>query len=559
MGRLQILTKGADSVIMARLSPQVNSAAAIAKYDQVVKDFAEDGLRTLCLAGRDLTQDELDTWMKKFNVASCAIKDRQEELDKVADEIEINLEMHGITGIEDRLQDDVGNTIVKMTSAGIKVWMLTGDKVETAINIGIATGLLEAIESKGSKRPQLVSIDFEQNGIFQPIEMTKKLKAIAEEALEFSKTNQMYEGFIVDGRCLEECLMTANTKDFVEITRICKTVVCCRVSPKQKGAVVRLIKKEEKAITLAIGDGANDCNMIQSADVGVGIRGLEGLQAFNVSDYGISQFRFLQNLLFVHGRWCYRRVAILVNYTFYKNIVVVLPQYFLGCVSGFSGQKLYNDLVYQSYNVVHSMLPIMLFGILDQDVSKTNSLRFPELYGAGLRHEYLNVKVSAGWLVSGVWHSMVIFFLPYYVLSNGNYSHVDGKANDIWLLGALVYLLVTITVNLRALLETYFISGLTFFGLAFSFVWWILMHFWLSGFFTNTVITAELHGTTQRIFGCPMIYLTIISAVALALTADMQCKALNCLLRPTTLQRTQAKIVQEIRGGVCQPGTKPAN
>merc|ERR1719440_1507131 len=165
----------------------------------------------------------------------------------------------------------------------------------------------------------------------------------------------MFEGMVMDGRCLETALL--NQDAFVTIAKVCKTVVCCRVSPKQKGAVVRLMKNSEKAITLAIGDGANDCNMIQSADVGIGIRGLEGLQAFNVCDYGIAQFRFLRYLLLLHGRWCYRRLAILVNYTFYKNIVVVMPQYYLGMISGFSGQKLYNDFMYQLYNVIHSMLP----------------------------------------------------------------------------------------------------------------------------------------------------------------------------------------------------------
>jgi len=244
---------------------------------------------------------------------------------------------------------------------------------------------------------------------------------------------------------------------------------------------------------------------------------------------------------------CYRRVAILVNYTFYKNVVVVLPQYFLGCVSGFSGQKLYNDLMYQSYNVVHSMLPILLFGILDQDVSKKVALRFPELYSAGLKHEYLNRFISAGWMLSGLWHSFVLFFLPYYVMSNGNTTHSDGKANDIWLLGTLVYLLVTIIVNLRACLETFFITGLTFFGIAFSFLWWFLLHGQLSGVFTGSVFTAELHGTTQRIFGCPMIYLVMLSSVALALSADMQVKGLMCLLRPSTLQTVQATVLQEKR------------
>jgi len=479
----------------------------------------------------------------KYKEASCTCRDRQERLDQVADEIETNLELHGVTGIEDRLQDDVASTIIKMTNAGIRVWMLTGDKTETAINIGIATGLLP-VEAKG-EQPVFMSSDFEVDRVFLPQDMSWKLHIVAETAREARSQGRMYEGLIIDGRCLEVALEPGNDLDFVAISRICKTVICCRVSPKQKGAVVRLIKREEKAITLAIGDGANDCNMIQSADVGIGIRGLEGLQAFNVCDYGISQFRFLQYLLLVHGRWCYRRIAILVNYTFYKNIVVVLPQYFLGCVSGFSGQKLYNDILYQSYNVVHSMMPIMLFGILDQDVCKRVSLQHPELYMAGPRREYMNVRLAAMWILSGVWHSIIIFFVPYYTMTNGNTSHPDGKANDIWQLGTVVYFLVTVVVNLRALLETFYITKITAFGLFFSFFFWVMQQGYLSGFLTGTIVSCDLYGSTQRLLGSPMVYLVVLTSVCLALGVDMQCKGIRCSLYPSTLHKVQEQVLQE--------------
>jgi len=545
--RVALYTKGADSVIIARLAPKLHNANATLKSLSALKEFAEDGLRTLCLAGRELTHEELEPWLKRYLEASCSTQDRQALLDQMADEIETNLEMHGITGIEDRLQEGVGCTIMKMAAAGLRVWMLTGDKTETAINIGIATGLLDPWEGERGERPVFTSSDFEVDGVFQPQDMIRKLRIVADRAREASKAKRMYEGFVIDGRCLEVVLEAGNKQDFVAISRTCKTVICCRVSPKQKGAVVCLIKREEKAITLAVGDGANDCNMITSADVGVGIRGLEGLQAFNVCDYGISQFRFLQGLLLVHGRWCYRRVAILANYTFYKNIVVVLPVYFLGIVSGFSGQKLYNDIMYQSYNVVHSMMPIVLFGILDQDVSREVSLRHPELYHAGTRRDYLNIRISATWLLSGVWHSVVIFFLPYCTMANGNTTHADGKASDIWTLGTVVYLLVTIVVNLRALMETCFVNYLTAFGMAFSFLFWFLEHGYFSGFFTGTVINAELHGSTQRILGCPTLILVMVTSVCLALYADLQCKGIVCCLFPSELHQVQEKVLLERR------------
>jgi len=541
--RLVLFTKGADSVIMARLAPALQNSPETKKTMQVLIEMAEDGLRTLCLGGRELEAEEFEKWMGIYQAAAVATEEREEKMDAAAEEIEKNLEMHGITGIEDRLQVDVGGTIVSMAQAGIKVWMLTGDKTETAINIGIATGLLEPKPAEGM-RTIFSSPDFEdKTGTFEESLCVKKLQEISEIAIQKKSSGTMFEGMVMDGRCLETALL--NPEEFVNIAKVCKTVVCCRVSPKQKGAVVRLIKISEKAITLAIGDGANDCNMIQSADVGIGIRGLEGLQAFNVCDYGITQFRFLKPLLLVHGRWCYRRVAILVNYTFYKNIVVVMPQYYLGMMSGFSGQKLYNDFMYQLYNVIHSMLPIMLFGVLDQDVCKRVSLNNPQLYALGTNKAYLNRKVSAGWLLSGLWHSICIFWIPYFTMSNGNITNADGKSNDIWMVGTVVYLLVVIVVNLVVLMETCHLTWITFFGLGFSFFFWFFEHGVLSGFFTGGVMTPELHGTTQRLMKSPMLFMVIFASAAGALMVDVHIKGVIRTWFPTPLHDVHAKVLAE--------------
>eukprot|EP00440_Ansanella_granifera_P053764 gb/GFBE01058283.1/.p1 GENE.gb/GFBE01058283.1/~~gb/GFBE01058283.1/.p1 ORF type:complete len:1130 (+),score=313.78 gb/GFBE01058283.1/:1-3390(+) len=544
--RMVLYTKGADSVIMARLRPDQQNTAETRQSLDTLREFAEDGLRTLCLASRDLTKDgtDVDAWLSRWNEASLATQNRERKMDAIAEELEVNLVMNGITGIEDRLQDEVSDTIIKMTQAGIKVWMLTGDKTETAINIGVATGLLEAEAGKKGERPMFSSADFEMDGDFNQEEMSKKLRQVAEKARIAYNQKKMFEGLVIDGKCLELALEPENEKDFVAICRNCSTVVCCRVSPKQKGAVVRLIKAEEKAITLAIGDGANDCNMIMSADVGIGIRGLEGLQAFNVSDYGISQFRFLQYILLVHGRWCYRRIAILANYMFYKNFVVVLPQYFLGAVSGFSGQKLYNDILYQSYNVFFTFIPIMVFAILDQDVSKKASLKYPMLYTAGRDRIYMNFKVSLGWIASGVWHAAVVFFVPYMVMSNGNITHSDGKANDIWMVGSVVFLLVCIVTNLTVLLETCYLNRIVALGFFLSALLWACGQGYLSGVH-GTVVTSELYGSTSRLFGCPMIYLVILTSTAMSLMYDIHVKGLQCSFFPTVLHQVQARVLTD--------------
>lgn len=102
-----------------------------------------------------------------------------------------------------------------------------------------------------------------------------------------------------------------------------------RVSPLQKALVVKLVKRHLKAILLAIGDGANDVSMIQAAHVGVGISGVEGLQAARSADVAIGQFRYLRKLLLVHGSWSYQRISKVILYSFYKNIALFMTQFWV--------------------------------------------------------------------------------------------------------------------------------------------------------------------------------------------------------------------------------------
>lgn len=541
--RLMLLTKGADSVILERLDPKLQGTDELKATVETLNEYAEDGLRTLCLAGRELEEKEVAEFLQKHHEASCETEGRQEKMDKVAEEIEKKLLLHGITGIEDRLQEQVSETIVRLQQAGVKVWMLTGDKIETAINIGIATGLLDA--DPEAMRPTFSTGDFEVDGQYSEERCAAHLQTVAETALLVHSKGEMFEGMVIDGKCLELALQAEHQEAFVSIARACRTVICCRVSPKQKGAVVRLIKVREQAITLAIGDGANDCNMIESADVGIGIRGLEGLQAFNVSDYGISQFRFLQNLMLIHGRWCYRRSATLALYMFYKNMLVVFPQYFFGAVSAFSGQKLFNDLLYQSYNVVHTMMPIMLFAILDQDVSKRVSLAHPELYAVGPQRGYLNRKLFLRWILLGIGQAALVFCIPYYAMSNGNFIHEDGKATDLWTMGVCMYLIVVLIVNLKVVMESCYITWLTWFGLGFSAFFWAIEQCFLSGHLTINVMDSNQHGAVHRLFSAPMFHAVMFTTIFSALMFDWKMKSIVCIFFPTTLHKVQAEVYAE--------------
>jgi len=557
-GSIILFCKGADNVMMEKLSEAESKRERVKRSVNEMSVFAEDGLRTLVFAGRKISQTEYDNWTEIWDKANLATTNRQDQVENAADVIEKNLELHGMTGIEDNLQGGVGETIGALMRAGMKVWMLTGDKVETAINIGIATGMLELNSDLG--RAIITAQDLgEPDGslcekkVVDTLTLNYKkveaayLDAQGKYARHYSGTlvsRKVFEAVVIDGRCLEVALEPENCGQFADMCKACKTVICCRVSPQQKGAVVRLIKHREKAITLAVGDGANDCNMIQSADVGIGIRGLEGLQAFNVCDYAISQFKFLRYLLLLHGRWCYRRVTTLVNYMFYKNVVVVLPQYFLGAVSGFSGQKLYNDILYQLYNVAFTSIPILLYGILDRDVSKRMSLKFPELYMLGPAKRYLDKVVFMRWIAVGIWHGLVVFWIPYFAMANGSITHSDGKHNDIWMVGTVVFFMVILVTNLKVFVETYDLTWLTWFGLVFSLFWWFAFEGYFSGLH-GAVSTTELHGTMTRLFGCPMLYIIMFVTTITSMLWDIQAKAIETVWFPNVLHRVQEEMALE--------------
>ena len=193
-------------------------------------------------------------------------------------------------------------------------------------------------------------------------------------------------------------------KEFIDLCEGANVVLACRVSPKQKAEIVQMMRaRNPEKTTLAIGDGANDVNMITAAHIGVGIAGLEGQQAVRASDYAIAQFKFLKVLLFFHGRESYRRNAYAVSYMFYKNILETVPIYIFGIFSLFSGTQIYNSSLYISYNVFFTALPIIWFSTFDYEYPKAVIVRRPRLYRIGLENIYFNKSVFWRWIFYAFW------------------------------------------------------------------------------------------------------------------------------------------------------------
>ena len=316
-GRIRCYCKGADTVILERLSPD-NPHVEITL--QHLEEYASEGLRTLCLAMREIPDQEFNEWWKVFDKAQTTISgNRAEELDKAAEILEKNFYLLGATAIEDRLQDGVPETIHTLQDAGIKVWVLTGDRQETAINIGMSCKLI-------SEDMTLLIVN-EESAAATRGNIQKKLNAIRTQGDGTIAMDTL--ALIIDGKSLTYALERDLEKDFLDLAVMCKAVICCRVSPLQKALVVKLVKRHLKAILLAIGDGANDVSMIQAAHIGVGISGMEGLQAARSADVAIGQFRYLRKLLLVHGAWSYQRVSKVILYSFYKNITLYMTQFWV--------------------------------------------------------------------------------------------------------------------------------------------------------------------------------------------------------------------------------------
>jgi phospholipid-translocating ATPase len=293
---------------------------------QHVTDFATEGLRTLLYGYRFLDEQEYRSWKKIYHDATTSLVNRQMLIERAGELIEQQLELGGATAIEDKLQKGVPETIDRLRRANIKMWMLTGDKRETAINIGHSCGLIKDYSS-------LTVLDHETGNVEHNL---------AQSIVDINRGDIAHSVVVVDGQTLTNIEYDMSLLAlFVDLAILADSVICCRASPSQKAGLVNAIRERVPgSVTLAIGDGANDIAMIQEAHVGIGITGKEGLQAARTSDYAIAQFRFLTKLLLVHGRWNYIRTCKYTLATFWKEFMFFITAAYFQHYTGYTGKFL---------------------------------------------------------------------------------------------------------------------------------------------------------------------------------------------------------------------------
>ncbi|KAL6976134.1 Alanine aminotransferase 2 [Sarracenia purpurea var. burkii] len=390
-GKFILLAKGADEAIL----PYARAGQQTRTFAEAIEQYAPLGLRTLCLAWRELNEDEYREWSLIFKDANSTLVDREWRVAEACQRLEHDLEILGVAAIEDRLQEGVPETIETLRKAGINFWMLTGDKQNTAVQIALSCNFVSP-EPKG----QILLV----NGKTED-EVCRSLERVL-LTMKITSSEPKDVAFVIDGWALEIALKHYR-KAFTELAILSRTAICCRVTPSQKAQLVDLIKSCEYR-TLAIGDGGNDVRMIQQADIGVGISGREGLQAARAADYSIGKFKFLKRLILVHGRYSYNRTAFLSQYSFYKSLLICFIQIFFSFISGVSGSSLFNSVSLMAYNVFYTSIPVLV-SVLDKDLSERTVLQHPQILFYCQAGRLLNPSTFAGWFGRSLFHAIIVF------------------------------------------------------------------------------------------------------------------------------------------------------
>eukprot|EP00808_Paulinella_micropora_P013493 g57589.t1 len=659
--KLVAMCKGQDTVLLPLIEKYERTDALLHE----LKELCNNGLRTLVMSHKELpvgwwdryaqeykrvvSLDETDTAKghptkcRSRQCHKCIQHEFFETVEKAA-----QLGYLGCMGLEDQLQPLVPECIRDCLAAGIKVWMITGDKLEAAKNIGLACNLIDADMEpsigpedsvqevmkafQGSRLLQitgqwasLVHNEDELGKMFDMFDsddsktLTLSELNVCLEALNFSKTEQIYELFSkgdldqdgitkaqfidlirsaqltpyeavkydidesinrymeikdhsaypvsmlvnrdafhvlfakdpttnmhVQGQPCTEADMEDLREKFFLLASVSKSVVFARAEPAMKKRMVTEIQARiPKAVTLAIGDGANDTDMITAAHVGVGIAGVEGTAAVNSADYAIGTFMMLHTLLFVQGYWNYHRITELVYFIFYKACLLAVTGYFFGWFSRFSGQQFFNDPIYQVYNVCLTAFPIMALAISDQRLDhatlQNNPIAYAEAKGRAFR-----LKGFFSWIFRAFLHGFICFFIPYIALNEDivGWKKTNGWTHGLWYNSTVVYITICIMPNILVLFSVVTINAIMWLALGVSF----LCIFSLI-LIANILLdyNPDLYGVVNLLLVSPHVWLIFLLACVSPILLELLFRGLYRDLRPSYSQILQERILLRMK------------
>ena len=346
-GKYIVYSKGADMVMIPLCQSRTREHVLSATVEHM-EEFSRAGYRTLVVARREMSQSEFESFSVAYAAASQALENRAGRIAAVCATVERDLECIGASAVEDQLQDQVPETVQYLLQAGMHVWVLTGDKLETAMTISYSSSIITMRMAVSV----IDSADYDQ------------VSKLAADAIALPPAAEG-KALVIGGGAL--ALLMGNDLDFfVKLCREFKVVVCARCAPAQKADVVTVVMKHLNKVSLAIGDGGNDVPMILSAHVGVGIMGNEGMQAARSSDYAVGEFSKLKRLLAVHGRYCNVRITDLIKYSFYKNVTFATPQVIMALFNQFSGATIHNAYIILAFNITMTGLQPLIHAIFEK-------------------------------------------------------------------------------------------------------------------------------------------------------------------------------------------------
>lgn len=384
-------------------------------------NMAREGLRTLVVAKRTLTEEQYQDFESRHAQARLSVHDRALKVAAVLESLERDMQLLCVTGVEDRLQEHVRPTLETLRNAGIKIWMLTGDKLETATCI--------------AKSSHLVSRT-------QDIHVFRPVTSRGEAHLELNAFRRKHDcALVISGDSLEVCLRYYE-HELVELACQCPAVVCCRCSPTQKARIVKLLRQHTHRRTCAIGDGGNDVSMIQAADCGIGIEGKEGKAASLAADFSIRRFEHVGRLLVVHGRSSYKRSAALGQFVMHRGLVISTMQAVFSSVFYFASVPLYQGFLMVGYATVYTMFPVFSL-VLDQDVKPEMAMLYPELYKDLTKGRSLSFKTFLIWVLISVYQGGILMYGAL-VLFESEFVHVVAISFTALVLTELLMVALTV-------------------------------------------------------------------------------------------------------------------
>ena len=510
--------KGADSIIEERLDKSTPKEV-LEKSRYFVNLFSAQGYRTLYIAMKVFKEEEWEDFSSELEQAEMDTLHKKEKLEEIHQRIENGLTLIGSTIVEDKLQENVPEVIKELRQADIKIWMLTGDKLSTAYNIGLSCNLInkdiktffvEGIEKKVDENFNVINKQEQEEVILNFVKEYKHFQGSIENGFMRENQSLLKFGILVD----EKALLTITNNEeigkiFLEVAKEAVAVICCRVSPLQKSQVVKLMKNYDKTkITLAIGDGGNDVSMIMEAHIGIGIYGEEGLRAAQSSDYAIGEFQVLRRLIFFHGYLNLMRNSIMVIYFFYKNFVFTIIHFFYGFLNDFSGQTIIEDWFISLFNLLFTSIPLAVRGIIDLSVKSEDGIiikiLLPYLYKEQREKPHFNIKNFLLNLLKGIIHALINYFVTIYTINNT--IDDSGYESNLWVISVVLFTNILLIVSIDVIIFTQYhtlINWVTIGTLTFLFYILFLLAVNNMTFFTSS-------GTMNNAFNSALVWMNFI-------------------------------------------------